>query len=154
MEFLVVGVVILVGRELVRDMQSSLISVSSSVASYRSSNPDICRCHSVSEQEERELADRGEGARSTLAGRPVVFSFNCGDKEAACEGALFPSGFSAYCDSRISSIIVLSTVPRACRRGGHLVVGGQKDSVISARGPFDGLFDYNAEIAPNIVNLE
>lgn len=40
-EFLVVGVVILVGRVLEGDMQLSLISVSSSVASYNSSKPDI-----------------------------------------------------------------------------------------------------------------
>lgn len=92
-------------------------------------------------------ADRGDGARFTLAGRPVVFSFNCGDKDGACEVSPFLSGFSAYCDSRISSIIVLSTVPRACRRGGHLVVGGQKGSAILSRGPLDEFFNYTVEIA-------
>lgn len=91
-----------------------------------------------------EPADRGE---STLAedGRSVVFSFNFGDEEAACE-TFIPAGFSAYCDSRVSSTIVLSTVPLACRRGGHLAVDGQKDSVILRWGPLDGLFNYKDEI--------
>lgn len=135
MELRVTGDVILVGRVLGMDMQSSLISVSSSVASYRSSKPAIWCCHSVSEQDELEPPDSGETRRSSLtegAGRPVVFSLSCGVTGAAGEEPELRSALSPHCDSRVSSsIIVLSTVPRACRRGGHVAVGSRRGSAIS-----------------------
>jgi hypothetical protein len=85
-EFLVVGVVRLVGRELENEVHSSLNSESSSVTSYRSSKLCICRCHSVSEQDDIVPADNGERRRFSLERerlvRPVVMSFSCGPEVA------------------------------------------------------------------------
>lgn len=137
----VVGVIKLVGRVLAKDVQSSLMSDSSSVASYRSSNGCIWRCHSVSEQEDRDPADIGEKNRCSLDtnGSPLVLSFNwggCGG--GGCEGCgvvclvLDTPGavLSEYCASRASSSIVSSLVPRTCRRGGHLGGAGRYTSVM------------------------
>ena len=65
-EFLVIGVTKLEGLVLDGEKHESLISVSSSsmssssVASYRSSNPSICCCHSVSEHDEMVPAEQGD----------------------------------------------------------------------------------------------
>ncbi|KAK9639067.1 hypothetical protein V6Z98_000298 [Aspergillus fumigatus] len=81
-EFLVVGDVRLVGRELENEVHSSLKSESTSVTSYRSSKLCICRCHSVSEQDDVVPADNGERRRFSFESerleRPAVMSFSCG----------------------------------------------------------------------------
>lgn len=139
----------LVGRLLQNDVQSSLVSDSSSVASYNSSNPCIWCCHSVSEQEDIVPADKGEKRRPSFeldVGRPLVFSFRRGlgaglRKSLALKSSCLNSSFSSseYCVSRRSSIIVLSFVPRACRRGGHLACTERDESDILPREQLDGL---------------
>ena len=132
-EFLVIGVTKLERWVPGAEKQESLISVelsssvaSSSVASYMSSNPCICCiccCHSVSEQDEVVPAESGDINRASRAcvgtESPLVLSVNLGLVWAGLNGGGLPAPFSENCDSRLSSIMVLSSVPRACRRGGY-----------------------------------
>lgn len=66
-------------------------------------------------------AERGDINRASRAfvgaESPLVLSVNLGlVTKGLCAEA---EALVAKCDSRVSSIMVLSTVPRACRRGGH-----------------------------------
>lgn len=124
-EFLVVGDVRLVGRELENEVHSSLKSESTSVTSYRSSKLCICRCHSVSEQDDVVPADNGERRRFSFESerleRPAVMSFSCGPEVIECNPTPLLSTLSESRLSLASSIMVLSFVPRTCREGGHLI---------------------------------
>lgn len=90
-EFRVIGVTKLEGLVPGAEKQLSLTLMSvewsssissSSVASYRSSKPCICSCHSVSEHEEVVSAERGDIKRASRAcvgtESPLVFSVNLG----------------------------------------------------------------------------
>lgn len=114
----VIGVIKLLGRVLAKDVQSSLASESSSVASYksRSSSDFIWCCHSVSEHEEADPADRGENSRFDREDERFLV---CSVKD--CFGGTWLTFAGCCVSGGSSSLMVLSCVPRTCRGGGYRV---------------------------------